>query len=284
MKPLAHRFGAALAVGLLLVAGTLNAQAAASPAAVLHELTITARDFAYDMPESVPAGPTRVRLVNQGPEFHHAIFLRIADGHSYDEFMQAMQAAGAPPSWAEIVGGPNTPGAPDRPVVDYMDLKAGQYAVLCMIPSAVDGKPHVAHGMVRPLTVTAGTSAATAPLPEADATMTLKDYGYDLDHPLTAGHHIVRVTNAAAQPHEVVLVKLNEGKVAADVVAWEMGGRQGPAPGTVITGVAPLGPGEANLLEVDLEPGDYGLLCFFPDAKDGKPHVMHGMVRQIRVE
>jgi hypothetical protein len=35
---------------------------------------------------------------------------------------------------------------------------------------------------------------------------------------------------------------------------------------------------------VELARGDYVLLCFVPDAADGKPHVAHSMVRQIRVE
>ena len=35
--------------------------------------------------------------------------------------------------------------------------------------------------------------------------------------------------------------------------------------------------------EVELTPGDYGLICFVPDAKDGKPHLAHGMVKTITV-
>jgi len=30
--------------------------------------------------------------------------------------------------------------------------------------------------------------------------------------------------------------------------------------------------------------GDYALLCFVPDAKDGKPHLAHGMVKQFSVK
>ena len=42
--------------------------------------------------------------------------------------------------------------------------------------------------------------------------------------------------------------------------------------------------GDVVYLPVDLEPGEYGLFCFLPDAKDGKPHVAHGMVKQITVK
>ena len=41
--------------------------------------------------------------------------------------------------------------------------------------------------------------------------------------------------------------------------------------------------GVVNDVVVDLTPGEYALLCFVPDAGDGKPHVAHGMVRQVTV-
>jgi hypothetical protein len=33
----------------------------------------------------------------------------------------------------------------------------------------------------------------------------------------------------------------------------------------------------------DFVPGKYALICFLPDAKDGKPHFMHGMVQEVTV-
>ena len=45
-----------------------------------------------------------------------------------------------------------------------------------------------------------------------------------------------------------------------------------------------MGKGAVVYLPVDLESGEYGILCFLPDAKDGKPHVAHGMLRQISVK
>ena len=34
----------------------------------------------------------------------------------------------------------------------------------------------------------------------------------------------------------------------------------------------------------DLKPGKYVLLCFIPDARDGRPHSAHGMAKEITVE
>jgi hypothetical protein len=36
-------------------------------------------------------------------------------------------------------------------------------------------------------------------------------------------------------------------------------------------------------VEVDLPAGDYALVCFIPDDKDGKPHFVHGMAKQTKV-
>jgi hypothetical protein len=36
-------------------------------------------------------------------------------------------------------------------------------------------------------------------------------------------------------------------------------------------------------IPVDLEPGTYGLVCFFPDLADGMPHANKGMYTIVEV-
>jgi hypothetical protein len=43
-------------------------------------------------------------------------------------------------------------------------------------------------------------------------------------------------------------------------------------------------PGMTEYFTANFTPGRYGLLCFLPDAKDGKPHFVHGMVQEITVK
>jgi hypothetical protein len=136
--------------------------------------------------------------------------------------------------------------------------------------------------MVVPIEVT-GTAAAT-PEPTPDIVLTLKDYDFQLSKPLTPGEHVIRVETAAGQPHELVLVRLGEGVTAQQVVATEMGQSKGPRPSyTFVGGVAPMEAGRHAYITVRLEPGTYGLICFMPDAKDGKPHLAHGMLKEIKV-
>ncbi|HEX5872403.1 MAG TPA: plastocyanin/azurin family copper-binding protein [Longimicrobium sp.] len=259
--------------------GTREAYAQ-TPAATANLVTITATEFAFAAPASVPAGLTTVRVIAQGAEFHHVQLVRLDPGHTVDELMQATSQPHAPiPAWAHFVGGPNAPAPGGGQSEATLELKAGEYALVCLIPSR-DGVPHMMKGMVKPLTVT--PAEEIAPLPAADVRLTLRDYSFEFAPELAAGRHTVRVENAAAQPHEVVLMKLAPGKTAQDLMAW-MQTEQGPPPAMPMGGTTLLSTGESNNITVDVEPGEYALLCFVPDAKDGKPHVAHGMVRQITV-
>jgi hypothetical protein len=50
-----------------------------------------------------------------------------------------------------------------------------------------------------------------------------------------------------------------------------------------IGGVAAMSAGDVAYYEVDVKPGDYAIICFLEDGKDGKPHYTHGMIKQIKV-
>jgi hypothetical protein len=142
---------------------------------------------------------------------------------------------------------------------------------------------HVTKGMVRPFEVTAASSTAPAEPPAADITIKLVDYDFQPSQPLTPGRHIIRVENAGPQAHEIVLLKLAPGKTVEDFGRWAETGMKGPPPAEPLGGIAALDKGDHGSFDVDLTPGEYGFICFVPDAKDGKPHLVHGMMKQIKV-
>jgi uncharacterized cupredoxin-like copper-binding protein len=253
---------------------------AKAPAAAPNLVTVTATEYAFAAPASIPAGLTTVRVVSQGAEFHHVQLVRLDPGHTVDELMQhaATQQHGPMPAWAHFVGGPNAPAPGGGQAEATMVLEAGTYAILCVIPK--DGVPHMMKGMVKPLTVTPAVSEAR--MGPADVQVTLRDYSFEIAPELTAGRHTLRVQNAAAQPHELILMKLAPGKTAQDLLAW-LQTEQGAPPAMPMGGATLLSTGEINHVTLDVEPGEYALLCFVPDAKDGAPHIAHGMVRQITV-
>ena len=241
----------------------------------IRTVTITAADYSFAAPDTIPAGLTELRLLNRGAEMHHVFLIRLDGGKAMSDLFAEMKGDGPLPSWAKEVGGPNTPG-PGGEATAIVRLKAGRYAMICVIPSK-DGKPHVMKGMAKEITVVPATSNTSAANIRIASTVTLVDYGFKFSQPLQAGRQTIRVVNQAAQAHELVLVRLQPGKTPAEVLAW-MEKMEGPPPGAPIGGVTPMAQGEENLLEVNLTPGEYGLICFVPDAKDGKAHFVHGMV------
>jgi uncharacterized cupredoxin-like copper-binding protein len=249
--------------------------ASAAPSAV----TIVTTDYSFDAPAELPAGLTTFHLVNRGPSLHHVQLVKFGEGKTIDDFMAALKAGGPPPKWATMEGGPNPSELSDTSRTAVM-LEPGNYAMLCFIPGP-DGVPHVAKGMVRPLTVTGAGDAAGAE-PEADVVMKLVDYDFELSKPLPAGRYTIRIENAGPQEHEVAIVKLDSGKAPMDFAMW--GEKQvGKAPGTLHGGVSGIMPGDKAFVEVDLAPGEYALICFVPDSKDGKGHYHHGMAKKVTV-
>jgi plastocyanin len=272
-----------LAVVILagILAFSLLKSSAPHQVSAVNTVTVTAKDYSFDAPDSIPAGVTTFRLVNQGHEVHHLTLLKLGDAHTLADLQAALQQPGPLPTWATEEGGPNAV-IPGDSTSATLNLEAGQYVPICVIPSP-DGTPHFAKGMVRSLAVIPSVRAAAAE-PAADITLTLRDYGFDLSKPITAGHHVIRVENAGPQDHEVVFFQLVPGKTAQDVVAFFEGGQKGSPPGKPIGGVTAMAVGLHTTITLDFSPGDYAMICFVPDAQDGKPHAAHGMMQTITVK
>jgi uncharacterized cupredoxin-like copper-binding protein len=251
-------------------------QASFDPAT--HVAVVHAKDYSFDAPDSITSGWTTIDLVNDGPNLHHVQLVRLDSGKTATDLEAAMKNPGPPPRWAVFVGGPNAPDPGSRSEAT-LDLAPGNYVLLCLVDMP-GGVPHFTKGMVRPLKVTAGASAGTEPT--ADATVALADYKFDVQGTLNAGKHTVKVQDSGPQPHEIEVVRLAPGKTLNDLAAW-MKNPQGPPPGNALGGVSAILPGMTTYFTVDLTPGDYAFLCFIPDAKDGKPHLEHGMVKQFKV-
>ena len=258
--------------------GRSSTVAAANPQMV----TVVAKDFSFDAPTQIPAGVTAVRLVNQGHELHHVTFIQLDDGKTAADLAAAISKPGPAPSWTKSAGGPNTvvPGGTGNAT---LILEPGNYVMVCLIQGA-DNVPHMAKGMMRPLTVTAsiGASGSAATEPTADITFGLTEYSFALTPAPTRGGHTIRVDNNGKQGHEVVLLRLMPGKTTADLMAW-MQKSVGPPPVEPLGGIAPLSPGRHGYFTADLTPGSYVALCFVGDDADGKPHFAHGMIKTFTI-
>jgi hypothetical protein len=251
---------------------TLGASASAPKA---HVVNVVARDFALELPASMPAGLTVFQLANRGKLGHHVTIVRLDSGRTAAEALREIMRVGrAPrPEWMHPVGGPQhaAPGSGSNAIVM---LEPGSYLAFCEIPGP-DSTAHYMRGMAKAFTVTG--PAHPGPAAQGDDTLSLRDYAFTWAHPLTSGIHTIAVINRGTQPHMVVLVRLPSGVTLDDFVAWAKSPQGRPAPATPTGGVTEMPVGATVIFGERFAPGNYGMICFTPDEADGRPHMMHGM-------
>ena len=277
-------------IAVFATASVVGALRAAAPAdgprtAKANVVTVTTVDYAFQAPDTIAAGRTTIHLVNKGPDFHHVWLIKLEQGKTLKDLIEATKTPGPLPKWAVDVGGPNAP-MPGGEASATLDLEPGRYVMACVIPAMKDGQPHFMKGMVKEVAVVAprgvqqtGKTAA----PAADVVMTLDDYDFRVSSPITSATRTIRFRNVAAQTHEAVIVKLNHGATVEQFLQ-AMEKPQGPPPGALVGGITGIAKGRTVDLPIIFTPGDYALVCFVPDAKDGKPHIAHGMVKQFSVK
>lgn len=244
-------------------------------------VTIKAMDFTFDQPQSVPAGFVDVSFVNNGQQPHMLQIARVNNGN-YNDFQAAMLKEGdvASIKLGTFYGGVNTL-SPGQKQEVILKLQQGEYASICFY-AGQDNVPHYKKGMINHFTVTA--SQGNQSEPQANADISLKDFTFVVPSNMPAGPAILKVTNQGPQTHEIDLTKLHDGKNAADLKNWlSSTNPNGPPPADFAGGMGALAPGSSGWLKTSLQPGNYAVLCFVPDAKTGKPHFMLGMVSQFTV-
>jgi uncharacterized cupredoxin-like copper-binding protein len=269
-------------------------------AAAPNVVSLTATEYAFDAPDSLPAGWTTFQLANLGGEVHYGHIVRLDSGRTVEElvdaYAEAIRTSGPRPKWVTRFGGPGG-AAPGGSASVTQHLEPGHYVWICPIEDSA-GNPHFGKGEVKPFVVHAVDSAAAggAAAPESDMVIRLMDYSFALDLPLRAGRHSIRVENAGVEPHDLVLMKLAPGRTVEDVKAV-MNPEQARRPdsgagdppmsfedlGTGAGGIAAIAPGMESYFEADFTPGEYALVCM-ATAPDGRSHMEHGMIRQVTVE
>ena len=247
-----------------------------------NRIAITARDYSFDAPRTLPTGISSFTLRNSGAEEHHAQFLRLNDGVTVEQFGQA--AAGNPDAALALVsteGGPGSvePGKTGNEV--FLDLRAGNYLLVCFIESP-DGVPHIAKGMVQPIAVAPPPTSAQPP--QSSATVDMFDFGFTIPQ-LRPGQQTLKITNSGPQPHELDIVKIPDDVTPAQLAAALQNlGEEPPFETTDVPGFQGIDKGGTGWLSLNLTAGSYVALCFIPDQATGAPHAALGMVQPFRVQ
>lgn len=191
---------------------------------------------------------------------------------------------GPPPFYFDSVFAGGTYAPPGETAQVVLDLTPGEWIAWGDDPTA-PWEPVV-------FSVT-GEMPADLPEPDVSATITMGEYLIEVsDGELTTGQQVIQVDNQGAQPHFVLTAKgpddLTEEQIEA-VLEADITGT--PVPGAPnpdedfedVAFTATQSTDTSQWVTVDLEPGRYLLICFFPDAADGMPHAYHGMYSIVEV-
>lgn len=288
----------------------------------LPELSVNVTTSAFEgIPESVEAGRYLVLVTAAADtEFGGAVAFVQPAGMTADDFLGALSgppadagagavvgtpigeieaspadgdAMGGPPSFmfeATYAGGTFAIAGESADVV--VDLGPGEWIAWGDDPGAPQ-EPVI-------FEVT-GEMPADPAEPESGATITMGEgeYGIEVtEGELVAGSQVVKVENIGAQPHFIFIGKGPDGMTEEQIgVALDEEAQAG------MTGTPPaysdLNPDEevmpvgftatqstntAQWITLDLEPGAYALVCFYPDLGDGMPHAFKGMYTVVDVE
>jgi hypothetical protein len=154
------------AIALLLAEACLSGCRHPDIAAV--ELRITADEFAFHMPDSIPAGLVHITVRNAGRDLHEAVLERFTDSlGTAAAFADSVRGHVAFPSNAEDIGGAALTMPGDSSGV-WLQLAPGHYAVVCWKGD------HMVRGMVHDLHVVASHGASAAQ-PRVTRQLTLVD-------------------------------------------------------------------------------------------------------------
>ncbi len=259
-------------------------------------VSLTATEYSVAAPDTIPAGWTTFRLHNHGTDVHYGHMVRLDPGKTVEElvaaYAEAIRTSGPRPKWLTRFGGPGG-AAPGDSSSDTQYLEPGSYVWICPVEDD-KGTPHFSKGEFKPFVVSNQIVANQDARPREDMVIRLMDFSFALDTPLVPGRHTIRVENAGAEPHDLVMMKLMPGKTIEDIQNWlnpERARRteqaSGPAPSIESLaspgsggGIAAIAPKMESFIEANITPGEYALFCM-ATAPDGRSHMEHGMIRQI---
>ena len=259
---------------------------------------LSSANYAFHAPDTVDAGWTTFQFSNNGDDIHYAHIVQLDSGRTVKELLEAyaeaIRTSAARPTWIKRFGGPGG-AAPGGSSAVTQNLEPGSYVWICPVEDSA-GHPHFAKGESKAFVVRAATNpAGQAPPPVASAMIRLMDFTFTVDSQLKAGRHTIRVENGGLEPHDLVMMKLAPGETLDQVRSFlnperarrpdEAGQPLAPLKSLELLagGIAVIAPGMHVFFQTDLTPGEYVLVCM-TTAPDGRAHIEHGMIQQIRIQ
>lgn len=144
-----RRFVAIPRTGLNVFTGIVLVVGACRPAGTARETLVTAFDYAFRVPDSLPPGQTILRFHNGGQVLHEMVVGLLRKGVTLTRVLEVLKAGGSPDSLLEgtvgiLVARPGTTALAGLTV----DLLPGRtYGFVCNLQDGPDKPRHAALGM-----------------------------------------------------------------------------------------------------------------------------------------
>lgn len=216
---------------------------------------------------------------NHGSTIHEAMFIKLPDGMTGDDYLEAVRNGISFPEGAIDYAGPGLT-SPGETVEIWLDLDPGNYLLGCWFRGHLTSLPP------QVLKVNEAGSAGATP-PREDAILRLIDFRFELEGELSQGARVLRVETPGPSMHEVDIFRLEDGQTLDDLRQWQKEGKKGTPPAVAIGGVLDSHDlSRVVWLRTDFRPGRYVLWCnmsIVPDVP-GPTHADSGMFTEFVVE
>jgi hypothetical protein len=225
----------------------------------INEIVWDATNPGVGIPEQVKAGFVTVTVANAGDGYDLVLY-RLREGATLEQLAPLCQniadtlasegGFGIAVHEAEAVAemlGDRLSAEGELSSIGYV-LEEGNYVLAGSSMAAITNVIRQGFEVV--------ASNTSTPTPEADVTVQMKNFAYDMPSDIKAGEQTWAVSNAGTQVLNMNLYKLAEGKTVDDLNTF-LQSQEGDPPGEVVNWAGLLSAGRTQYITFDLDPGSY---------------------------
>ncbi|HEV3363421.1 MAG TPA: hypothetical protein VG795_04655 [Acidimicrobiia bacterium] len=262
---------------------------------VAPSVTVTARDYGFDVPPELEGGVIRMTLQNNGKLKHEAVIVAAGDtplDRLKQDLTPILKGEGKPvPDYLRFHGGVSlVPGGTSE--MSFLTLPVGDYVMVCTLKDADSladpaGPPtkeqqrfHYDLGMAVPFTV---KKTNTAAMPPTDGTVIARDWAFELP-PLPPGFKVLTFRNDGMQDHSLAVAEFPDdmdeaaARTAFETILAATPDHRAPD-GTpvpeVVAFAGPLSAGGQSTFPMNLKVHrTYVFACYMTDRTGGPLHAI----------